>query len=260
MTDDEFDAPHPAPMSPHDRAWRHPAEHSFAQRELHFSESPPLGRRLTALTAVVSLMSSVAVLVVAVPRGISTLAEEIPEIPQLTVPMVKGNVVGFATIVDSNDKSALAIPLGNGCWLVSTTDLDPQLPKWITTSDGQRFEVSTIGQIEDSQLAVLKAISFNPSDLESNTYALSTQTPFDDYNKYRVMDTQTYDLFSLSPSLAMSGTYSDIPVMTPAPVRSLAVVLDDIERIVGVVVRRGYSTWMLGKETLAKIMAFTSEK
>lgn len=260
MTDDEFDAPHPAPMSPHDRVWRHPAEHSFAQRELHFSESPPLGRRLTALTAVVSLMSSVAVLVVAVPRGISTLAEVNPDIPQISVPLIKGNVVGLATIVDSNDKSALAIPLGNGCWLVSTTDLDTELPTWITTSDGQRFEVAAIGQIEDSQLAVLKAIALNPNDSETNTNALTTQSAHDDYNKYRVMDIQTYDLFSLSPSLAMSGTYSDIPVMTPAPVRSLAVVIDEIERIVGIVVRRGYSTWMLGKEMLAKIMAFTSEK
>jgi hypothetical protein len=48
--------------------------------------------------------------------------------------------------------------------------------------------------------------------------------------------------------------------MTPAPIRNVAVVVDEVERIVGVVVRRGYSTWMLGKETLASIMDMTQRK
>jgi hypothetical protein len=72
------------------------------------------------------------------------------------------------------------------------------------------------------------------------------------------MDTATNTLFSLAPSLTLTPAAPDIPVMTPAPIRNLAVVVDEAERIVGVVVRRGYSTWMLGKETLAAIMAMTT--
>jgi hypothetical protein len=37
-------------------------------------------------------------------------------------------------------------------------------------------------------------------------------------------------------------------------------VVDEAERIVGVVVRRGYSTWMLGKETLATILNMANGK
>jgi hypothetical protein len=74
------------------------------------------------------------------------------------------------------------------------------------------------------------------------------------------MDTTTNALFSIAPSLTMTTTARDIPIMTPAPIRNLAVVVDEVERIVGVIVRRGYSTWMLGKETLDSIMNMTNGK
>jgi hypothetical protein len=258
VTDDEFDVPHPAPVSPHDRTWRHPAEHSLAQRQQHLATTPPLGRRLTALTAAVSVVSSVAVLIVAIPRGISTTAEEIEETPATSVPLVKGTARAFATIVDASDRTTAAIPLGNGCWLVSTADLDDQSPKWITTPDGERIEVDAVGEVDDSDLLVVKSAALHNPDAPDALNALTNDTVIEDFQKYRVMDTTTNALFSLAPSLAMTTTTRDIPIMTPAPIRNLAVVVDEVERIVGVIVRRGYSTWMLGKETLDSIMDMTN--
>ncbi len=260
MTDDEFDVPNPAPVSPHDRTWRHPAEHSVAQRQQHLATTPPLGRRLTALTATVSVVSSIAVLIVAIPRGISTAEDTIEEAPATSVPLVKGTARAFATVVDASDRTTPAIPLGNGCWLVSTADLDERSPKWITTTDGQRIEVDTVGEVEDSDLVVVKSSTTNNSDAQVAFDELNSDTLMDDYQNYRVMDTTTNALFSLAPSLSMTTTARDIPIMTPAPIRNVAVVVDEVERIVGVVVRRGYSTWMLGKETLASIMDMTQRK
>ena len=257
MTDDEFDVPHPAPVSPHDRSWRHPAEHSLAERQQHLATTPPLGRRLTALTAAVSVVSSVAVLIVAVPRGISTV-EDLEPIPETSVPIVKGNVQAFATIVDASDRTTPAIPLGNGCWLVSAADLDAQSPKWITTTEGQRIAVNTVGEIEESKLVIVKSSSLQTPITQVDFEGLTSEDSTEKYKKYKVMDTATNTLFSLAPSLTMTPSARDIPVMTPAPIRNLGVVVDAAERIVGVVVRRGYSTWMLGKETLATIMAMTN--
>jgi len=260
VTDDEFDVPHPAPVSPHDRTWRHPAEHSLAERQQHLATTPPLGRRLTALTAAVSVVSSVAVLIVAIPRGVSTAAEEFDEIPSTSVPLVKGSARAFATIVDASDRTTPAIPLGNGCWLVSAADLDEQSPKWITTSEGQRIEVGTVGEVEDSDLLVVKSVALHDPKSAAVFNALSSDVLIEEYQKYRVMDTTTNALFSIAPSLTMTTTARDIPIMTPAPIRNLAVVVDEVERIVGVIVRRGYSTWMLGKETLDSIMNMTNGK
>lgn len=258
MTDDEFDAPHPAPVSPHDRSWRHPAEHSFAQRQQHLTTTPPLGRRLTALSAAVSVVSSVAVLIVAIPKGISAVEDDLGEIPETSVPVVKGNVQAFATIVDARDRTTPAIPLGNGCWLVSAADLDAQSPKWITTPEGQRISVNTVGEIKESDLVIVKSSSLQTPVMQVTFEGPTSDTSTENYKKYKVMDTATNTLFSLAPSLTMTPATPDIPIMTPAPIRNLAVVVDEAERIVGVVVRRGYSTWMLGKETLAAIMAMTT--
>jgi hypothetical protein len=106
----------------------------------------------------------------------------------------------------------------------------------------------------------VKSSTAHNSDAQVAFDELNTDTLMDDYQNYRVMDTTTNALFSLAPSLSMTTSARDIPIMTPAPIRNVAVVVDEVERIVGVVVRRGYSTWMLGKETLASIMDMTQRK
>jgi hypothetical protein len=205
-------------------------------------------------------MSSVAVLIVAIPRGISSTVQTSQDPPSTSVPLVKGTTNAFATIVDASDKTTAAIPLGNGCWLVSSAELEDQLPKWITTSDGERIEVSTVGEVDGADLLVVKSLELHNSELPSTFNAVMSDAVVKNYHKYRVMDTSTNALFSIAPSLTMTTTTRDIPIMTPAPIQNLAVVVDEIERIVGVVVRRGYSTWMLGKETLASIMDMTYEE
>jgi hypothetical protein len=200
----------------------------------------------------------VAVLIVAIPKGISAVEDDLGEIPETSVPVVKGNVQAFATIVDARDRTTPAIPLGNGCWLVSAADLDAQSPKWITTPEGQRISVNTVGEIKESDLVIVKSSSLQTPVMQVTFEGPTSDTSTENYKKYKVMDTATNTLFSLAPSLTMTPATPDIPIMTPAPIRNLAVVVDEAERIVGVVVRRGYSTWMLGKETLAAIMAMTT--
>ena len=260
MTDDEFDVPNPAPVPPHDRTWRHPAEHSFAEREQHFATSVPLGRRLTALTAFVSVVSSVAVLVVAIPKGISTATDDAEDIAQTSVPFAKGSVAGLATVEDETAQATPAIPLGHNCWLVSATDINLNSETWMTTTDGARIKVAPVEVMEDSGVVVVKATQKIDIDADIALTELADGAALNDYNQYRVIDAATQNLLSLAPSLSLSNNSRDIPVTTSSPIGSLAAVVDDAERIVGVVVRRGQSTWMLGKETLRSIMDVANGK
>lgn len=266
MTDDEFDVPNPAPVPPHDRTWRHPAEHSFAERAQHFERTIPLGRRLTALTGVVSVVASVAVLVVAIPKGISTASENDEDIPQTSVPAAKGDVPGLATVEDASAQATPAIPLGHNCWLLSADDIDHDSETWMTTEDGQRVKVTKVGHVEESGVVVVKAKTISAATAEGavDEFALFNDmvdaTALNDYNAYTVIDASTQKLLSLAPSIALTNNSRDIPVMTSSPIHSLGAVVDDAERIVGVVVRRGYSTWMLGKETLQTIMEIATGK
>lgn len=266
MTDDEFDVPNPAPVPPHDRTWRHPAEHSFAERAQHFSPTIPLGRRLTALTGVVSVVASVAVLVVAVPKGISTASQNDEDVAQTSVPAAKGDVPGLATVEDASAKATPAIPLGHNCWLVSAADIDHDSETWMTTEDGARIKVNKVGVVEESGVVVVKAKTVTTANAESidnemNVFSdIVDGATLSDYNAYTVIDASTQNLLSLAPSIAMSNKTRDIPVMTSSPIQSLGAVVDETERLVGVVVRRGYSTWMLGKETLQLIMEMATGK
>ena len=69
---DEFDNDNDAPLPPHERIWRHPAEVHDARRREHALHSvpPPIGRRATLLVVLVSLAASVALLAVTVPKGL----------------------------------------------------------------------------------------------------------------------------------------------------------------------------------------------
>lgn len=226
----------------------------MAQRQAHLSVTPPLGRRLTALTATVSLVASIAVLAVAVPKGVSdTTSDDASEPPATTMVPAKGNVRGLTSAVDEQDRTMPAIPLGHDCWLVSTADLDGLTPQWITASDGTRIEVDTLGVVHDAELAVVKATS--NKGLEADVAFDALVMDDDDYTRYKVIDIATQDMFSLERSLSLNVDSKDIPITTPAPVRHIAAVVDDLERIVGIVVRRGYATWMLGKDSLAGILS-----
>jgi len=266
VTDDEFDAPAPAPVPPQDRTWRHPAEHSFEERAQHFSSAIPLGRRLTALTAFVSVTASIAVLVVAIPKGISTTIAEQDDVSQTSVPAVKGNVPGLAVVEDAGAKVTPAIPLGHNCWLLSADQIDHDTETWMTTEDGQRVLVEKVGAVEDSGVVVVKASTtglVSATDATDEFVALGELvdgSTLEDFNQFNVVDTATQRVVGLAPSLAMSNETRDIPVMTSSPISNLGAVVDETERIVGVVVRRGYSTWMLGKETLQTIMDIATGK
>ena len=75
MAADEFEREHKAPLSPDERIWRHPTELADVERNKHLAYQPRLGRRLTALTATISAIASLAILSVAIPKGIREFSE-----------------------------------------------------------------------------------------------------------------------------------------------------------------------------------------
>lgn len=90
---DEFDNESDAPVPPHERPWRHPAEVNDALRQAHTLEStpPPIGRRAAALVAFVSLVASATLLLVTVQKGVSEPVAEQAD-PATTTTVGKGSL------------------------------------------------------------------------------------------------------------------------------------------------------------------------
>lgn len=105
---DEFDDDI-APLPPHERDWRHPAELHHEARLRHSVESapPPVGRRFAMVMGMVSLAVSFSLLLVTVPKGLSSTSAEIPA-PATTSP---ATVKGGAGVEDTRPR---AFPVANG--------------------------------------------------------------------------------------------------------------------------------------------------
>lgn len=84
---DEFDSGDRAPVPPHERNWRHPAEVSNALRQEHALKAtpPPIGRRAAALVAFVSIVASATLMLVTVQKGISEPVAEPSDLTTTTV-------------------------------------------------------------------------------------------------------------------------------------------------------------------------------
>ena len=91
--DDEFDDDI-APLPPHERVWRHPAEVHHEARLRHSAEAapPPIGRRFAMVVGMVSLAVSFSLLLVTVPKGLSSTSAVVPAQPATVQAPPKGGV------------------------------------------------------------------------------------------------------------------------------------------------------------------------
>lgn len=89
--DDEFDDDI-APLPAHERDWRHPAEVHHEARLRHSVESapPPIGRRFAMVVGMVSLAVSFSLLLVTVPKGLSSTSAVVSSPPTTAQAPAKG--------------------------------------------------------------------------------------------------------------------------------------------------------------------------
>ena len=113
---DEFDNKDDAPLPPHERSWRHPAEVSDALRLEHTKKSapPPIGRRAAALVAFVSLVASATLVLVTVQKGVKDPVAEPAETSTTSLP-AKGRV-------DSG--TVVAVPAFDHFFVVPTSEMN----------------------------------------------------------------------------------------------------------------------------------------
>lgn len=102
---DEFDNENDAPLPPHERTWRHPAEVSNALRHEQTLKAtpPPIGRRAAALVAFVSIVASATVMLVTVQKGVSDPVTELTDASTTSLPAKTGPATGAVPVVHAYD-------------------------------------------------------------------------------------------------------------------------------------------------------------
>lgn len=260
MSDDEFDEPNRAPSPAHERQWRHPAEFADAARTEHLTAPPPLSRRLTALTASVSVIASVAVLAVAIPKGISSYREEVDEPTPTSSPFlrVKNAAVDIMTTVNSDKGPTTAISMGRGYWVVSSEAIDATSPLWISAPAKEDLPVRLVSADSDAGIAILKTDAEIPTEQVTDLSTVIEPSSITDFSKHRVLDGSAAQILVPSASLSTKQQTNDIPITTQDEIHGIALVVDSSYQAIGIVVRRGHASWMLQKETINRLMRMAS--
>ncbi len=259
MTTDEFDKEHSSPLAPDERFWRHPAEQADAERNKHLSHVPPLGRRLTALTATVSLVASMAVLFIAVPKGISEYVDGNDTPTTIQQLRVKNSLLSFVAIADGAKGPTTAVSLGGGCWLVAAESVDIGEPIWLTFDSGTEARVRYFTLSPDQSVVLLR------------TGIDKLATPHTDWNRYLaphamtdlqgllMLDTHGLHRITEEPVFTMQSEPNEIPVMTDSPINGTAAIVQDPNALVGVAATTQQSTWFLSKEMLMALTLQTPQ-
>lgn len=249
MTADEFENHDSPPIPPYDRNWRHPAEVADTERSRHLGSAPPLGRRLTALTVIASVLTSLAVLTVAIPKGIEEYSQlnDADDNTAITTPPVKGSGLASIEGLRGLANSTTALSLGNRRWLVATEDISPRR---FPAEYGTAFTV--LKEDEDVGLSVIE-IAAGEDVPAIKTDSIDSQLTNYELHDCNILDAfQTHTLAS-EPSLASFSDELAEPVNIETPIKGLAVALNKAGDIVGVLVRKGHSQWAVSRSALMRL-------
>jgi S1-C subfamily serine protease len=250
----DFDESEPAPLPAYDRQWRHPAEHAAADRTHHLSTAPPLSRRLSAVSAVISVIASIAVLVIAIPKGVADYTDDAAdELTSTTVP-IKGAFGTSMAAATSAKGPTSAVSLGNGYWLVALDGIEPTDNIWLTTANGEDVPAILMAQDERAGIAVIKCVHPDATGPMLDTDQLIDSSSLKDLASYRVVDSFTEQVYTPERSFKSITIEIDTPLNMPEVIRGVAIMTDRRGQLVGIVVRRGYSAWMLSKDSLKNIL------
>lgn len=246
MTSDDFENPNSSPVPPYDRRWRHPAEVADTERARHLGSSPPLGRRLTALTVIASVLTSLAVLTVAIPKGIEeyTQLEQDDASSTSTVPPVKGAGRASIAVFRGAHGATSALSLGDRTWLVASEAINS---RHSSTSFTSPFTV--IRENKELGLSVIRVKdgsnvpAFNPDNIDD---LLTT----DELANCHIIDAFQIHSLASEPSLTSREMNDSHPINMETAIKGLAVALNNAGNIVGVLVRKGHSQWAVSRQAL----------
>ena len=258
MSADEFENQDQAPVPAYERTWRHPAEMADAARTDFLTTPPRISRRLTAFAAGLSLVASGAVLAIAIPKGISSYREEIVAAfqasPSSTVPLVKNYSPKEMTVIKSDAGTTSALSLGNGVWIAASDDLTTATSLWVTSETGLTAPVKIVASDPSTGLALVHCEEKSAWGPAPDLSHLIDPTQISDLSKYRIVDTATSETFDVQPSLSTNKNSTDMPINSTDAIHGLATVRDSQGQLVGIVVRRDHSAWILNKSSIVSMI------
>jgi hypothetical protein len=235
-----------------------------AARSDFLATPPKISRRLAAFAAGISLAASGAVLAIAIPKGISSNRDDfgtaVQESPSSTVPPVKNFFPKEMAVIESNAGRTSALSLGNGAWITASDDVDTASSLWVTSAAGLNVPVQVVAKDPVTGLALVLCEEKSAWGTTPDLSHLIDPRQISDLSQYRIVDTATSETFVAEPSLSTNSSYTDMPIHSSDAIHGLATVRDTEGHLVGIVVRRDHSVWMLNKASIMSMISTLTQQ
>lgn len=237
---DEFDSDDNGPIPPHERVWRHPAEVSNENRQRHAQESapPPVGRRVAALVAFVSIGASAVLLLVTLPKGVPSAESSSTTDGANSFTVVKG---GGTNIPSPRTANAIAIAED-----VVVMTRDDAATGRATLADGTSFDVTPIDSDPRFGISFMRAetdVTLETNDLTDDEFEYLGRVG----NLSLVLSDGSMSSTNLGIATENTTTWWPLSLDTNDETRLnssvIASIVDSDGKLVGVAVRRNHSTW-----------------
>lgn len=232
----------------------HPAERSAVHSSEFIMNPPPVGRRLSAIAASISVLASLVVLAIAVPKGISEYSEPVDN--EVTpIVGVKNSTTAPVYTVQSGSKTSTAISLGDRLWLAALETVSEDVATQIVFPDGSTSSVTMYEAMEDIGVAILES-----PDASNSGPALATNdfiNPQDskDLSKFMAVDAFDDNQTVLGPSYTTKQLehHHDLPISNPECLNGTALLMNGTT-INGIIVHLQHRAIVLGTSSIARIM------
>lgn len=219
-----------------------------------------MSKRFTALTASISVLASVIVLIVAIPKGIDEYREDTTDVPSTSVSPVKSlSASQLLFTAHSALGPTSAVALGPGIWVVATHKISESGPVTISSSEGDTSVVQQLTTLPTSGISIMRCMSSCMHVEPVDTQYLTDPHTMKDLSDLQVVDSFSTQALSVTPSVALLSKSPDSPINIPAAINGIAVALDNDDHMVGIVVRKNHSNWLLGKKSLDLIVKWVSK-
>ena len=203
------------------------------------------------------MVASGAVLAVAIPKGISSYREEaeveLQVLPGSAVVPVKNYSPKEMTVIKSVSGTTSALSLGKGFSIAASDDIPTSTSLSVTSESGIDAPVRVVTRDPAPGLALVYCGEKSAWGPAPDLTHLIDPTEISDLSQYQIVDTATFETFYAQPSLLTNNDSTDMPINSTDAIHGLATVRDSQGQLVGIVVRRGHSAWILNQKSIIRL-------
>lgn len=259
MTNHDPDDAEVAPLPPYERGWRHPAERADEERREYAKTSapPPLGRRARTTVATVAALVGLAVLSVAIPKGISDYTSRgddvtVPQQPSTSFVPIKGMASNPAVTVAGVHGTTSALSVGGRHLVAALEDVTSKGDVWITTPSGEDVAATVVAADPETGLALLRVAFVDAAKLPKSSFSPSPRngaaaTPLQraDIDALQLIDARGTQDAGADDGVTTPANRTFPLVKTERAIAGVAVAISDTGQVMGIAVRRAQATWIM---------------